>query len=664
MDHNDKRGSVDAQTRSNGIALLALPLLLGLVGAALLCFGLGHGEAVSALSTALPLARAVHTPNEDPGIEFVKTVQPDTPDTGGVISVCINVSGHSRQDLDLILAQDVSPSMGEWAFGKTRLAACKEAANTIIDTLPTQDRIGVVTYDRIADLVHELTTDREAIRDTVDGIVLGNYGTNIGEAIFMSHQVLLFSPEALPHTLKTIIVLSDGFATCDENRVCGGSQAILNRAADYARAQAALAAENGIRIYTIGFGDQMDRELLSEIAALGGGTYYEAPDQETLETIYETIVNQLRSLTITDVLIPGLKTDCAWLPETECTVGAGGVTTVTWSVANPTQLPDPVGFCLTATVQLDPGYVGPSNLPGSQVCYTCQNGKSECEDLPPPIIRVGGRKITGHVFNDLDRDGVQGPGEVSLPDITLRASTGWVTQTDVLGTFMTRTSNAPPLELKVDVPEGYAATTPNPRQVPAVSGIYTINFGIREFSKYYLPHLVVEYHPLPYVINGGFEDGWTGWSHGGELRQSVVSTNRSEGSFSALLGDPGYECEGGVPIGSAWVEQTIYVPRRGPHRLAFRFHIVTQDTNPNEVDKEKYDSFDVKINNKLVFDAMRRSEEYGCEKPPYVVIWQEKVLDISSEYHGRQVNIRFEVRNSPDGWYNTWAYVDAVRLIE
>jgi hypothetical protein len=43
--------------------------------------------------------------------------------------------------------------------------------------------------------------------------------------------------------------------------------------------------------------------------------------------------------------------------------------------------------------------------------------------------------------------------------------------------------------------------------------------------------------------------------------------------------------------------------------------------------------------------------------------WREGEIDLSA-YRGRQITIRFEVRNSPDRWYNTWAFVDEVRLRE
>jgi hypothetical protein len=155
--------------------------------------------------------------------------------------------------------------------------------------------------------------------------------------------------------------------------------------------------------------------------------------------------------------------------------------------------------------------------------------------------------------------------------------------------------------------------------------------------------------------------------HGGELTQSITSTNPHSGIFSALLGDPAYECEGDVPVGSAWVEQTVFVPvAMVSPRLSFWYRIVTQDKNPNLADE--FDSFDVWIDDVRVFQDAKKSGDYGCNPGGEEDLgWKNEEIDVT-QYKGQYITVRFENRSTADygldtGWYNTWTYVDDVQII-
>jgi uncharacterized repeat protein (TIGR01451 family) len=184
--------------------------------------------------------------------------------------------------------------------------------------------------------------------------------------------------------------------------------------------------------------------------------------------------------------------------------------------------------------------------------------------------------------------------------------------------------------------------------------------------RVYLPVVTRNYPPPPIVINGGFEDGWTGWTPGGELVQAVSSAHWQSGRYSALLGDPASvdECEGNVPVGSAWVEQTVVVPAYviSP-TLVFGYNIFTQDKNPYLEDE--YDRFNVWIDNTLVFSDARRTDPYGCDldSEDLDLHWREGKVALDS---GR-ITIRFDNESTSDygldtGWYNTWTFVDNVRI--
>jgi uncharacterized repeat protein (TIGR01451 family) len=179
--------------------------------------------------------------------------------------------------------------------------------------------------------------------------------------------------------------------------------------------------------------------------------------------------------------------------------------------------------------------------------------------------------------------------------------------------------------------------------------------GVNPVNKIYLPVLMKNYPP-PITI-GDFEQGWNGWTHGGELNQYITSTNAYSGTFSALLGDPEYKCKNGVPKGSAWMERTVFVPP-AYSELSFRYNIFTHDKNSSLGDE--YDSFDVTINGSRFFRDANTTEPYKC-KNLRDLGWRSGTIDLNG-YRGTYITIRFENWNRFDKWYNTWTYVDAVQI--
>jgi len=192
---------------------------------------------------------------------------------------------------DLMVAVDISGSMqtedmvieGRRA---TRLAAVKEVVGDFV-ARRTGDRLGLILFGDRPYLQTPLTFDRPTVQMLLEEAQIGIAGTRtaIGYAIGLAVKHLWEQAE----TSRVLILLTDG----------------VNTVGDITPLQAArLAAQERIRIHTIGFGAEsmidrrrlfprrinpsqdLDEETLQEVARLTGGRYFRARGVEELAGVY------------------------------------------------------------------------------------------------------------------------------------------------------------------------------------------------------------------------------------------------------------------------------------------------------------------------------------------------------------------------------------------
>ncbi len=197
---------------------------------------------------------------------------------------------------DLMLAVDVSGSMEEQDFviGKQRvdrLTATKQVAGAFIERR-VGDRIGLILFGTTAYLQTPLTFDRKTVvtllNEAFIGITDEEPATSIGDAIGLAVKRL----KNQQTDSRVLILLTDG----------------ANTAGEVSPLQAAeLAAENQLKIYTIGIGaDEMiirsffgtrkinpsrdlDERTLTAIAEKTGGLYFRARNTQELDKIYQLL---------------------------------------------------------------------------------------------------------------------------------------------------------------------------------------------------------------------------------------------------------------------------------------------------------------------------------------------------------------------------------------
>ena len=226
----------------------------------------------------------------------------------------------------VILAMDVSGSMRAEDVEPTRIAASQAAAKAFIEDQPRDTRVGIVAFAASALLVQAPTNNREDLYAAIDRFQTQR-GTAIGSGLLVSLQTIFpgenfdvqvpeyrrsnrpargatLDQEAKgqdgekkivpPGSFQSavIILLTDGQATTGPDPL----------------ETARIAADHGVRVYTVGVGStegailgyegrsmrvQLDEETLQAVADLTRGQYFRAGNAKDLKKIYEAMNAQL-----------------------------------------------------------------------------------------------------------------------------------------------------------------------------------------------------------------------------------------------------------------------------------------------------------------------------------------------------------------------------------
>ena len=229
------------------------------------------------------------------------------------------------QKQTIVMALDASGSMRAKDVEPSRLVAMQNAAKQFVADAAPKTKIGIVTFAATASLVQPPTDDREAISAAIDRIQLQR-ATATGSGLIVSLATLfpdagfdvsaaLFGREAqrnapIAGTGKTdpkkdfkpvppgsyssavIILLTDGQRTTGPDSM------------DAAR----MAADRGIKIYTVGIGTKdgdtigfegwsmrvrLDEETLKQIAGATRAEYFYAGTANDLKKVYQSLGSRL-----------------------------------------------------------------------------------------------------------------------------------------------------------------------------------------------------------------------------------------------------------------------------------------------------------------------------------------------------------------------------------
>jgi Ca-activated chloride channel family protein len=228
------------------------------------------------------------------------------------------------QHRTIILAMDVSGSMRATDVKPNRISAAQAAAKAFVAEQPSNVRIGVVSFAGTAAVVQPPTQNREDIFAAIDrfqlqrataigsGIIVSLatifpdagidvssliYGGNAGRGIPLDQARKTEKPAFTPvppgsYTSAAIILLTDGQRTTGPDSI----------------EAARMAADRGVRIFTVGFGTKsgetigfegwsmrvrLDEETLKAIANITHGEYFYAGSATDLKKVYQSLNDRL-----------------------------------------------------------------------------------------------------------------------------------------------------------------------------------------------------------------------------------------------------------------------------------------------------------------------------------------------------------------------------------
>lgn len=242
---------------------------------------IGPGKSITSRTAWLPFATQIL----GLGLLVVALARPQT----------VEVVGDERRGIDIAMVVDASGSMAAEDFRPdNRFGVAKRLIEQFID-MRADDRIGIVTFGTRAATRVPVTFDHHIARQVLREAEVGENGdgTAIGQAVATAVTRLRDSEAES----RVIVLLTDG---------------VNNSGSVDPDTAARVAAELGIRVYTIGVGSSgpvpvpirvqdpftgeittryqyiradLDEEMLQRMAELSGGSYFRATDPETLAAV-------------------------------------------------------------------------------------------------------------------------------------------------------------------------------------------------------------------------------------------------------------------------------------------------------------------------------------------------------------------------------------------
>jgi Ca-activated chloride channel family protein len=217
-----------------------------------------------------------------------------------------------REEATVLLVTDVSGSMNATDVEPTRLAAAQESARTLVNELPQDFQVGLITFSTASRVLVSPTTEKETVLAALDTLE-SRGGTAMGEAILDALTVARppqtpgdgsgaepgndDGSEEAEDSPVIMVLISDGFNTDGTANPLDAAESANEM--NVPIFTIALGTEDGIAEVTDNLGNVRrvrvppDKETLEAIAEATDARYFEAPSAEELDAVYEDLGSKI-----------------------------------------------------------------------------------------------------------------------------------------------------------------------------------------------------------------------------------------------------------------------------------------------------------------------------------------------------------------------------------
>lgn len=214
-----------------------------------------------------------------------------------------------KDQTNIVIVMDISGSMAANDLQPNRLSAAKQAAQDFVGNLPSNAKVGLISFNTAARVDASLTNDHSIVLKAIRNLNYGG-GTAIGEGLEAAlKQISLQSdqPSNTPSSStatpnqpvqvpSVVVLLSDGKSNAGVSPALATSEA----------------KSQNIRVFTVGIGDRsatpmlngrfnpdagLDEATLKSMATETGGQYFYAAETKELRDIYNSLSSQLSWVT-------------------------------------------------------------------------------------------------------------------------------------------------------------------------------------------------------------------------------------------------------------------------------------------------------------------------------------------------------------------------------
>ncbi len=179
-----------------------------------------------------------------------------------------------KKPVDLVVVMDTSGSMSG-----SKIGAARTSLGQFVDLLDDRDRLQVILFNsEVMELtpLSELGPKRDDVKRRISGIIEGG-NTSLYDAVRQAYADL--ERNGNPQHIRAVVVLSDGQDTSSALVL----EQVLGEIGSFGEDPG-----NSIKLFTIGYGKDADADVLTRMAEMTGGKYYQS-SPENIQKIYAEI---------------------------------------------------------------------------------------------------------------------------------------------------------------------------------------------------------------------------------------------------------------------------------------------------------------------------------------------------------------------------------------